>query len=300
MPDIQISTLFNSPLFHVDEYRSPYVEAQVNEEEWTHQHGIAFVMVGSYLCHRDLGHTVANPNHALFFNHQAPYQIQRPFPAEEHTVEIVLKADVLFEMIQIAPNSTNPDRVFCTDSVLVTAADMLRLHQLLRMIESDKQQQVDELAIEELALALIADTLEIANQLKPDSHHLHRASTNRAHQDLAQDAKLVISEQFRDKLSLEEIAKQVHSSTYHLSRVFKKQIGLSLYQYLQQMRLSYALNLLLELPKASLSTLALDLGFASHSHFSTVFTSTFGMTPSTFRQSANHQHLKQMSKNLKA
>lgn len=298
MSTIQITTLFTSSLFHIDEFRSPFLEPQVSEEEWTHEHAVAFVRAGTYLCYSPLGLAIANPNHVLFFNRQQPYQVRRPFADEEHTVEIVLDQQTLFEMIAPAPNSNNPDTLFRTESALVNSSHLLRLYQLLQLI--NETNRVDSLAIEELTLLLVADALDRVNQLKPISNGIHRSSTERVHHDLTQHAKLVIGEQFRDKLSLEYIAQQVHSSTYHLSRVFRRQTGSSLYQYLQQMRLSCALNLLVESPQTNLSTLALDLGFSSHGHFSTVFTTTFGMTPSTFRQTANTRLIDEMSKNLKA
>ena len=53
------------------------------------------------------------------------------------------------------------------------------------------------------------------------------------------------------------------------------------YKYQTRLRLSRAL---LELPTcASLTELALDLGFSSHSHFTTTFKAAFGISPSLFR-----------------
>jgi hypothetical protein len=49
------------------------------------------------------------------------------------------------------------------------------------------------------------------------------------------------------------------------------------------MRLALALNLLADCN--DLTTLAIDLGFASHSHFSASFKRTYGLTPSDFQRS---------------
>jgi AraC-like DNA-binding protein len=52
-----------------------------------------------------------------------------------------------------------------------------------------------------------------------------------------------------------------------------------------QLRLSRAL---VELPHANdLTTLAFDLGFSSHSHFTVSFRRAFGCTPSEFRAENN-------------
>jgi AraC-like DNA-binding protein len=55
-----------------------------------------------------------------------------------------------------------------------------------------------------------------------------------------------------------------------------------LHQYLTQLRLAHALD---ALPSTSdLTQLALDVGFSSHSHFTSRFRRAFGTTPSRFRE----------------
>jgi AraC-like DNA-binding protein len=60
--------------------------------------------------------------------------------------------------------------------------------------------------------------------------------------------------------------------------------GLPLYRYQLRLRLARALDLLAQ--DGDLTTLALDLGFSSHSHFSAAFRQAYGRSPSEFRQSA--------------
>ena len=50
------------------------------------------------------------------------------------------------------------------------------------------------------------------------------------------------------------------------------------------MRLARALDLLGDCD--DLTTLGLDLGFSSHSHFTSAFTQAYGRSPSEFRQAA--------------
>jgi AraC-like DNA-binding protein len=55
-----------------------------------------------------------------------------------------------------------------------------------------------------------------------------------------------------------------------------------------QLRLARAL---VELPYSTdITSLALDLGFSSHSHFTLAFRSAFGCTPSEFRRITRHRH----------
>jgi AraC-like DNA-binding protein len=81
---------------------------------------------------------------------------------------------------------------------------------------------------------------------------------------------------------LEQIADWVGCSPYYLSRVFRAETGQPVHRYVTRLRLLGALE---RLPECDdLSTLARDLGFSSHSHFTAAFRSEFGLTPSAFRR----------------
>ena len=86
-----------------------------------------------------------------------------------------------------------------------------------------------------------------------------------------------------DSIRLIDVARGVGASPAYLTDVFRRVEGVPLHGYLTQLRLARAL---VELPHTSdLTTLALALGFASHSHFTVVFRRAFACTPSQFRES---------------
>jgi AraC-like DNA-binding protein len=85
-----------------------------------------------------------------------------------------------------------------------------------------------------------------------------------------------------DAHSLAGLAEKVGVSPFHLAHVFRSQMGVSLHQYLLQLRLLTALELLRDGAR-NLSSLALDLGFAHHSHFSSVFLRAIGYSPRVVR-----------------
>ena len=68
-------------------------------------------------------------------------------------------------------------------------------------------------------------------------------------------------------------------------REFKVTFEATPHQYIQRRRLSRACELL-RATDATLSTVALETGFASHSHFSTVFRAATGVTPRSYRRAA--------------
>ena len=63
------------------------------------------------------------------------------------------------------------------------------------------------------------------------------------------------------------------------------QSGTYLYRYQLRLRLARALDLLGQYD--DLTTLSLDLGFSSHSHFSAAFRQAYGRTPAAFQRSVH-------------
>jgi AraC family transcriptional regulator len=86
-----------------------------------------------------------------------------------------------------------------------------------------------------------------------------------------------------DHILLVDVARAVGASPTYLTHMFRRFEGLPLHQYIVQTRLARAVA---ELPRANnLTTLAFDLGFSSHSHFTAAFRRAYGCTPSEFRES---------------
>jgi AraC family transcriptional regulator len=81
---------------------------------------------------------------------------------------------------------------------------------------------------------------------------------------------------------LEDVARAVHSSPFHLARQFRAVTGASLGRHLTSLRLSLALDRLAG-GETQLARLAVDVGFAHHSHFSAAFRARYGEPPSHVR-----------------
>ncbi|HTB27662.1 MAG TPA: AraC family transcriptional regulator, partial [Steroidobacteraceae bacterium] len=102
-------------------------------------------------------------------------------------------------------------------------------------------------------------------------------------QKLVDRAKLVLSSELGRRWTLGDIAAEVGVSPVYLTQVFQQVEGLPLYRYQLRLRLARALHLLGRCE--DLSRLSLDLGFSSHSHFTSAFRRLYGRTPAEFRRS---------------
>lgn len=91
-----------------------------------------------------------------------------------------------------------------------------------------------------------------------------------------------INENLSWSISLDEICAQFHMSRYYLCHMFKKTVGMTVFEYILSRRLSIARKYLLG-TDMTLSQIANTAGFSSFSYFSKIFREYEGMTPSKFR-----------------
>lgn len=81
--------------------------------------------------------------------------------------------------------------------------------------------------------------------------------------------------------TLEEIGRAVGCSAFHLSRTFSASTGRTIPQYLRQLRMERAAELL-QSGKWNVTETALEVGYSSLSHFSHAFHETFGCCPGLY------------------
>jgi AraC family transcriptional regulator len=144
-----------------------------------------------------------------------------------------------------------------------------------RFLQTVMDADFDRLAAEELLIGL----LRVA--LTPDAEVLEASRTTRRLIARAQD---FLDARFTDPIQLADVAQAVGASPAYLTYIFSRIEGVPLHRYLTQLRLARALIELSDAP--DITTLALSLGFSSHSHFTAAFRRAFACTPSQFRRGA--------------
>ncbi len=94
-------------------------------------------------------------------------------------------------------------------------------------------------------------------------------------------AKRILQDNLQNPPPLDELAKRVSCSPYYLSRQFAKEGGATMQQYLRQLRMERAAELL-RTGKCNVTEAALEVGYNSLSHFSSTFHETFGCCPGLY------------------
>ena len=95
-------------------------------------------------------------------------------------------------------------------------------------------------------------------------------------------ARQHIAEHHAEKLSLDQVAKAVHTSKFYFCKIFKKETGINFTDYLARVRTERAKSLLLN-PNLRVTEVAYDVGFQSLTHFNRTFKRILGLSPTRYR-----------------
>lgn len=101
---------------------------------------------------------------------------------------------------------------------------------------------------------------------------------------LIERAREILGNRYSEPFDLPRLAAELRVSPCHLCRCFKRVTGTTPSRYVHGLRIDEALRRLGS-SRGRLADLALDLGFASHSHFTMVFRREVGDTPSEVQRS---------------
>jgi AraC family transcriptional regulator len=145
-----------------------------------------------------------------------------------------------------------------------------------------RRDQNEALNLEETFLFVLEDEIRRAAQF----HQLFRTgrqTTLDSQIQLVEAAKAYIGVHFRQSIQLENLSSAVGVSVFHLCRIFRKLTGLTIHAFVLQLRLRSTLQEVIDKKNPSLTDVALDYGFSSHSHFTNSFRNLFGVSPSRLR-----------------
>ena len=92
-----------------------------------------------------------------------------------------------------------------------------------------------------------------------------------------------IYDHVREHITVEDLAKAICISPTYLSRIFKKELGVSVSEYIRLRKIDLAKNML-RFSDWELADIACALSYSSQSHFIQHFRSQVGMTPKVYRE----------------
>ena len=102
--------------------------------------------------------------------------------------------------------------------------------------------------------------------------------------ELAEAIKIYIRQNYRYQLSTGNIAEAFFVNASYASRRFSERFGITITEYISNIRVEHAKNLLAT-TGAPIGSIALNVGIDDANYFTRVFKKTVGMSPTEYRQS---------------
>ena len=232
---------------------------------------LVFPYQGVFMRHVGTDDVVGEANQVMLFNQDEGYRISHPVKGGDACLSIA--ADELL-LRELAPKEHVREGAILTFHQQRLRIDA-RAQALVALLRHGLQRDVIEtLEAETLTLTLVK------RALGERTSHTVRATAGR--RKLVDRAKLILTSDLGRRWTLADIAADVGVSPVYLTQVFQQVEGMPLYRYQLRLRLARALDLL---PRYDdLTTLSMELGFSSHSHFSSTFRQAYGRTPKEFQQ----------------
>lgn len=102
-------------------------------------------------------------------------------------------------------------------------------------------------------------------------------------------AQCFIMDHYQENLTLHTVAEHVHVTPVWLSKLFKKETGMNFLEYMTDIRMTKAAELLAGL-NHKVYQISYNVGYQDPVHFSKLFKRKYGLTPQEFRNSRANQH----------
>ena len=210
------------------------------------------------------------------------------FSIEAHTPHSLVGADCTVITVQFEqsffertlPRPSHPV-FFCNSAV---QGDSAPYHQLRRLVARLVKNNADrQLGYELRNWSLIYEIMDVMYQnFRVEDTE---ARNQRAHRYAARMAEIsrIINEDYRENLTLGELAGRIHLSVPYLSKFIEKQFGVTFLAYLNRVRLDHALGDLLK-SNDTIETISANAGFPNSNAFVQAFKREYGVLPSIYRR----------------
>ncbi len=96
-------------------------------------------------------------------------------------------------------------------------------------------------------------------------------------------AKAYINENYQNDISLDDVSREVDISPYYFSKLFKEETGENFIEYVTNVRIEQAKQLLSS-SRLSMKEICAQVGYADPNYFSRIFKKTVGVTPTEYKE----------------
>jgi AraC family transcriptional regulator len=274
------SILFDSPVLLAGRFRASVGDPRFPDTGPIWNHIFVFPRTAVEIRPAGAEAFVADPNVVVFYNRGQLYTRVAISEDGDRCEWFAFRDAVVLEAVGLFNGAAagRPDRPFPFRFGPTDPEAYWRQRRIAESLAAGRPE--DPLCVEEEMLGIFVKLLAAAFETRPPEGS---ARQKRRRRDLVEAARRLLARRFREPLTLTEMAGVLGVSPFHLSRVFHEGTGSTLHAYRNSLRLAAALEAVRD-PRVDLTTVALDLGYSSHSHFTSAFRRRFGLPPSEARQ----------------
>jgi AraC family transcriptional regulator len=283
--EITRRTLFEGGLLRACHMVSRPSSAACGELQRQNENVLVLPLSGVFAMHdAPRRHVVATASHAVFVAAGAPYRLSFPAAIGDEALLFRFSAAALERAAPEAVKRDGFDSPGFASHALLPPAAMLERSLLWRRLQGG---DADPLEVEEAGVGLLASSLRAARRgAQPRGLRGRRLRQ-------VERVKEAVSVDPARRWTLDDLARLACLSPGHLAHVFREEVGEPVYSYVLRSRLACTVDAVLD-AGADLSAIALQAGFASHSHFTARFRRLFGLTPSALRRRASSRQAAQL------
>jgi len=266
---MEVRRLYSSPLLAIREVHCSASRGDASGVETSPAPSLAIPLRGCFTVSRRDHAVVGDPNTAMLFDAGLPYRVEHPADHGDVCLVLDCEAGTAADAFGNGARKLAELRPFRATYAPLTPALHFRAQALRSAL---RRGNADPLFVEEEGLALVA---RLGAAPAP--------TVSRVAQGTVERAKAFVGGHFTEGITLGAIAAAVGTSPFSLARAFPAVTGMTTHRYVVALRLAAALDAVAG-GERSLSRVAVDAGFAHHSHMTKLFAQTFGATPQTVRR----------------
>jgi AraC family transcriptional regulator len=276
-------SLFESQTLEIGLFEARGVSEACGDVERQDRNAVVLPLTGVFAKHDAPGRQViGTPSHAVFIAADTPYRISYPGAIGDRALVLRFGETLAPEQVD-----RRGDAGLASNGLLSAPAMMLRNLLRARLGHGES----DDFEIETVGLDLLNRSFGAMRKEKSGVRPSALTRRTRAMERVKEAIAIAPS----NKWNVARLAKLANLSPFHLCHVFRQMAGTSIYDYVLQERLAHALDAVLD-GDDDLTSIALDAGFASHSHFTARFRGFFGLTPAALRRTATAARIADLRK----
>ncbi len=158
-----------------------------------------------------------------------------------------------------------------------------KVKSIFASIAEEQNLETPNAAMMDALIMQLLITLGRSNKYEGESESINNTALQ-----CVDDISRYLDARFSEDVTLSKLSSVFHMNPSYISRVFKQKIGVSITEYLANVRIRYATDMLFN-TNMTVTDIAESAGFASCNNFCVVFKKHTGMSPLKFRNANRNE-----------